>query len=70
MDCAMDTLGCMVTSPSPAPMILAMRLPTVIGISHQISSQARIPRVDQMSAYSFSRSRVRRGMAPSEWLIR
>src|SRR5271165_7035743 len=70
IDWQMETLGCMVTSPGPAPMICPMRLPTVMGISHQPSSQARMLRVDQMSAYSFSRSRVRRGIAPREWLIR
>src|SRR5579872_349754 len=69
-DWQMDTLGCMVTSPSPAPIIFAIRLPTVMGISHQPSSQARMLRVDQTSAYWFSRSRVRRGIAPKEWLMR
>jgi hypothetical protein len=33
IDCATDTFGCMVTSPSPAPMIFAIRLPTRLGIT-------------------------------------
>src|SRR5277367_1803010 len=53
-DWQMETLGCITTSPSPAPMIFAIRLPTAIGISHQPSSQARMLRVDHMSAYSAS----------------
>ena len=46
-----------------------IRLPTVTGMVHQPSSHARMLRVDQISAYSFRRSRVRLGIAPREWLI-
>src|SRR5260370_41609039 len=70
MDWQTDTFGCIVTSPSHAPIMLPMRLPTAMGISHQPSSHARMLRVDQTSAYSFKRSRVRRGIAPNERLIR
>src|SRR5258706_15184395 len=68
-DWQIETLGCMTTSPFPAPMILPISSPTVVGIIHHPSSQDLIPRVDHMSAYSWSLSRVRRGIAPSEWLI-
>ncbi len=44
--------------------------PTVIGISHQPSPQARIPRSRHVRAYSASRSSAFAGIAPSEWLIR
>ena len=65
----METFCCITTSPSPAPIMLPTRLPTVMGIIHQPSSQARIPRVAQVSVNSCMRARVRSGMAPSEWLI-
>ena len=55
----METFCCITTSPSPAPMIEPTRLPTVTGISHQPSSQARMPRVAQVSANSRSRACVR-----------
>ena len=44
MDWQIETFCCMTTSPSPAPMMEPTRLPTVTGISHQPSSQARMPR--------------------------
>src|SRR6266508_3242066 len=44
--------------------------PTVIGISHQPSAQARIPRSRQLRANSSRRSSTAAGIAPSEWLIR
>jgi len=61
-----ETFWCITTSPGLAPMIEATRLPTVTGISHQPSSQARIPREAHVSANCWSDSAVRRGMAPSE----
>ena len=69
MDWQTETFCCIPVSPSPAPMMRPIRLPTVIGISHQPSSQARMPRVAHVSAYSAMRVRARSGMAPSEWLI-
>ncbi len=69
IDWQIETFCCITTSPSPAPMMEPTRLPTVTGISHQPSSQARIPRVAQVSPNSRRRPAVRRGMAPSEWLI-
>src|ERR1041384_4770154 len=69
IDWQTETLGCMTTSPAPAPMILPIMSPTVVAIIHQPSSHERMPRVDHISAYSCIRSRARRGIAPSEWLI-
>src|SRR6185295_9757198 len=66
IDWQIETFGCITTSPSPAPMILPTESPTVLGIIHQPSSHERIPRVAHISAYSCKRSRVRRGIAPSE----
>ena len=43
---------------------------TVIGIVHQPSPHARIPRSFHVRAYSASRSSACRGIAASEWLIR
>ena len=68
-DCATDTFWCITTSPGPAPMIRPTRSPTVTGMSHQPSLQARTPRVAHMSVNSASRSRTFRGMAPRLWLI-
>ena len=51
-------------------MMRPIKSPTVRGSSHHPSAHARTPRVAQVSAYSANRSRVRRGMAPSEWLTR
>ena len=50
-------------------MISLISLPTVIGMSHQPSLQARIERLVHSSANWVSRSLVRQGMAPGEWLI-
>src|SRR3989442_15101459 len=69
IDWQIETFGCITTSPSPAPMMLAIRLPTDVAIIHQPSSHARIPRDDHMSAYSCRRSRVRLGIAPRECKI-
>src|SRR5713226_9746738 len=69
IDWQMDTFGCITTSPSPAPMTRPTMSPTVVAIIHQPSSHERIPRVAHISAYSCNRSRVRLGIAPSEWLI-
>ena len=66
---AMVTFWCMVTLPGGAPTIGATMSPTVTGMSHQPSSQARTPRVAQMCAYSASRSAVPRGIAPREFEI-
>src|SRR5437870_569093 len=66
IDWQIETFGCITTSPPPAPIILAIRSPIEVAIIHQPSSHARIPRVDHMSAYSCTRSRVRLGIAPSE----
>ena len=44
--------------------------PTVSGIVHQPSPQARIPRSAQTRTYSATRSAATAGIAPSEWLIR
>ena len=65
----METFCWITTSPSPAPIMLPTRLPTVTGIIHQPSSQARMPRSAQVSVNSCMRARVRSGMAPNEWLI-
>ena len=65
----METFWCMMTRPFGAPMIFAIRLPQVTGISHQPSSQARMPLVAQTSANSWRAVAARRGMGPSEWLI-
>ena len=62
----METFCCMTTSPGPAPMMLPMRSPTVTGMSHQPSSQARMPREAQVSVNSRTASAAPRGMAPSE----
>ena len=48
----------MTTSPGPAPMMEAMRSPTVTDISHQPSCQARTPRVAQVAVNSESESLV------------
>ena len=66
---AVVTFSCMLTDPRGAPMMAPTRSPTSRGISHQRSSQARTPRVDQARAYSASDSAARRGIAPSELLI-
>ena len=44
--------------------------PTTIGIVHQPSPHARIPRVLHVRAYSASLPSTAAGIAPSEWLIR
>ena len=44
--------------------------PTVIGMSHQPSPHARMPRSRHMRAYSSRRSSAAAGIAASEWLIR
>ena len=53
-----------------APTIRPIWSPTVIGIVHQPSRQARMPRSLHIRAYSASRSSAFRGIAASEWLIR
>ena len=60
----------MTTEPGGAPTMRPIWSPTVIGIVHQPSPQARIPRVAQTLAYSASRSSAAAGIAPSEWLMR
>ena len=60
----------MTVEPGAAPTIRPIWSPTSIGIRHQPSPQARIPRVFQVRAYSARRSSAAAGMAPSEWLIR
>ena len=50
-------------------MMLPMRSPQVMGMAHQPSSQARMPRVAQVSVNSLRAAIVRRGMGPREWLI-
>ena len=69
MDWQMETFWCMTVRPFGAPMMPPTRLPQVTGISHQPSSQARIPRVAQISANSSRAARARRGIGPREWLI-
>ena len=66
----METFWCMTTLPGGAPMMRPTSSPTVKGIRHQPSAQARTPRVAQASVYSFKRSVAAFGMAPSEWLTR
>src|SRR5579863_7212408 len=66
----METFWCITTSPGPAPIMVPMRLPTVTGISHQPSSQAQTPREAHVSANSCNALAARRGIAPSEWLMR
>ena len=51
-------------------MIRPIWSPTVSGISHQPSPQARIPRSFHVRAYSRTRSSAASGIAPSEWLMR
>ena len=60
----------MTVEPGAAPMIRPIWSPTVIGISHQPSAQARMPRVFHVRAYSRMRSSAAAGIAPSEWLIK
>ena len=55
IDWQMETFCCMTTSPSPAPMMRPIRSPMVTGIIHQPSSQARMPRVAQVSVNSCMR---------------
>ena len=50
----MLTFWCITTSPGPAPMMEPTRSPTVTGISHQPSCQARTPREAQVSVNSWS----------------
>ncbi len=64
------TFWCIATDPGGAPISLAILSPIVIGVSHQPSPQARIPRAAHVSAYSFSRTFASSGIGPSEWLIR
>ena len=67
---AVVTFSCRLTVPDGAPMIPATLSPTRPGSSHHVSSQARIPRVAQISAYSASPRAAPRGIAPRELLIR
>jgi hypothetical protein len=66
---AVVTFSCMLTVPGGAPTISATLLPTRPGSSHQVSSQARMPRVAQISAYSARPRAALRGIAPRELLI-
>src|SRR6266550_5200132 len=60
----------MTVVPGGAPMMRPTWSPTVIGISHQPSPQARMPRSFHIRAYSSMRSSATAGIAPSEWLMR
>ena len=61
----------MTTEPGGAPMIRPTASPTVTGIAHQPSAQARTPRAAQVSVYSCRlRRRARAAWRPSEWLTR
>jgi hypothetical protein len=53
---AIATFWCMLTEPAGALMSAPIRSPTVTGMSHQPSAQARTPRVAHWSANSFMRS--------------
>ena len=67
---AIATFWCITVEPAGAPTIRPIWSPTVIGISHHPSPQARIPRSRQVRAYSPTRASTFAGIAPSEWLIR
>ena len=45
----METFWCMTTEPGGAPMMRPTASPTVTGIAHQPSAQARTPRVAHVS---------------------
>src|SRR5215471_16639280 len=57
------------TEPDGAFMRAPMASPTSRDIIHQVSSQARTPRVAQVSQYACNESATARGIAPSELLI-
>ena len=65
-----STFWCITVVPGGAPTIRPTWSPTVIGIVHQPSPQARIPRSLHMRAYSASRSSAPPASRASEWLIR
>ena len=59
----MATFWCMTVDPTGAPTMRPTWSPTVIGISHQPSPHARMPRSFHMRPYSESRSSALRGIA-------
>ena len=67
---AIATFWCITVEAAGAPTIRPIWSPTVIGISHHPSPQARMPRSRQVRAYSATRAATFAGIAPSEWLIR
>ena len=56
----------MTVEPGGAPMMRPIWSPTVIGISHQPSPQARIPRSVHIRVNSSTRCSAAAGIAPSE----
>ena len=67
----METFWCMTTEPAGAPIGAPTSSPTVTGMAHQPSAQARTPRLAQMPRELLELGAPhRRGMAPREWLTR
>src|ERR671934_141207 len=60
----------MTVDPGGAPIMRPIWSPTAVGICHQPSAHARMPRSRQVRAYSCRRTSAAAGIAPSEWLIR
>src|SRR6185436_7422055 len=69
-DWQIETFWCITTERGAAPMIRPTLSPTVTGIAHHPSAQARTPRVAHCRVYSSSCAMAPRGIAPSEWLTR
>src|SRR5262245_41418536 len=60
----------MTVEPAGAPTMRPIWSPTSIGVRHQPSAQARIPRSAHMRAKSASRSAAFLGIGPRVWLAR
>src|SRR5262245_45255794 len=63
------TFWCTLPEPEGAFISAPIPSPTSRVMPHHFSSQARTPRVAQMSQYESNESATSRGMAPSELLI-